>query len=96
MLSEKLTFGEPERLVPSAFCPGFSYEETEAGYPTEKKDRILSERKGMLPASILVGQTSREIYLPQSEWNDYFTKEIVKCGKFRAETDLIPVYEKAD
>lgn len=33
---KKLTFGTPESIVPSAFCDGFSYHESDVSYPTER------------------------------------------------------------
>lgn len=33
---KKITFGTPEKIVPSHFCRGFSYEETPIAYPIEK------------------------------------------------------------
>lgn len=32
---KKITFGTPETLVPSAFCPKFNYTETEIAYPVD-------------------------------------------------------------
>lgn len=50
----------------------------------------------LIVAPIIVGQTSREVYLPQGKWRDYFTKEPVNSGRFTVTTDSIPVYEKVD
>lgn len=33
---KKMTFGNPELIVPSIYCSGFCYEETEAAYPIHK------------------------------------------------------------
>jgi len=33
---KRLTFGTPEKLTPSIYCKGFSYEETEISYPVDK------------------------------------------------------------
>lgn len=33
---KKITFGNPELIVPSKYCSGFCYEETEAAYPIHK------------------------------------------------------------
>ena len=33
---KKLTFGTPEALVPSAFCEGFHYRETDITYPIDR------------------------------------------------------------
>lgn len=33
---KKITFGMPESVVPSKYCDGFCYEETEVAYPIEK------------------------------------------------------------
>ena len=48
----------------------------------------------LLVAPIIVGKTEREVYLPEGNWRDYFTKNPVKSGKFTVRTDSIPVYEK--
>ncbi len=42
---KKLTFGTPEVFVPSIFCDGFNYKETEIKYDTEKI-RFSETRKG--------------------------------------------------
>lgn len=33
---KKITFGTPEKLVPSVYCRNFSYRETDIGYPVDK------------------------------------------------------------
>ena len=33
---KRLTLGTPEKLVPSTFCQGFHYEETNISYPVEQ------------------------------------------------------------
>ncbi len=48
----------------------------------------------LLVAPILVGQPGREVYLPEGDWVDYFTKESVPSGRFSVETDGIPVYQR--
>ena len=35
---------------------------------------------------------SREVYLPQGEWTDYWTGTPVPCGKFTVTTEKIPVF----
>ncbi len=36
----------------------------------------------------------REIYLPEGDWLDYWTKEKISSGKFTVKTENIPVFEK--
>ncbi|MBE6727036.1 MAG: glycoside hydrolase [Ruminococcaceae bacterium] len=48
----------------------------------------------LIVAPIPSGETSREVYLPQGKWCDYFTKKEVPCGRFTVKTENIPVYEK--
>ncbi len=36
----------------------------------------------------------REVYLPQGNWRDFWTKEKVNSGKFTVATENIPVFEK--
>ncbi len=50
----------------------------------------------LIVAPMIVGETSRKVYLPKGEWRDYFTKEAVSSGWFTVETDSIPVYEKIE
>ncbi len=37
---------------------------------------------------------SRDIYLPEGEWVDFFTNEPVKCGHFTYTSENIPVFRK--
>lgn len=48
----------------------------------------------LLVAPIPAGQTGRNVYLPQGQWRNFFTHEVVPAGHFTVETDGIPVYEK--
>lgn len=48
----------------------------------------------LLVAPMTAEQNEREIYLPEGEWVDYFTRKSVTCGKFIYKGDGIPVYEK--
>lgn len=48
----------------------------------------------LIVAPISVGNTEREVYLPEGKWVNYFTKEPVSAGYFRVKTEFIPVYEK--
>jgi alpha-D-xyloside xylohydrolase len=48
----------------------------------------------LLVAPMTADMDEREIYLPGSEWVDYFTRKPVECGKFIYRGDGIPVYEK--
>ena len=48
----------------------------------------------LIVAPILVGQSGRDVYLPEGKWVDYFTREPVESGHFHVETEGIPVYEK--
>ncbi len=50
----------------------------------------------LIVAPIAAGETSREVYLPQGKWRDFFTKESIECRHFTVKTEGIPVYEKAD
>lgn len=50
--------------------------------------------ENLLVAPIAAGETGRDVYLPEGNWVDYFTKQPVDCGKFHVETDFIPVYER--
>ncbi|HIW80826.1 MAG TPA: glycoside hydrolase [Candidatus Acetatifactor stercoripullorum] len=50
----------------------------------------------LLVAPMPVGASSRRVYLPDGQWRDFYTKERIQSGWFSVETDLIPVYEKAD
>ena len=36
----------------------------------------------------------REVYLPEGEWEDYFTGKPVQAGRFTVCTEGIPVYRK--
>ena len=45
---------------------------------------------------IAVGESGRDVYLPQGGWRDYFTKEPVESGWHHIETDGILVYERMD
>ena len=35
-IMKKITFGEPEKLIPSVFCKNFTFTESEIKYPIEK------------------------------------------------------------
>ncbi len=48
----------------------------------------------LIVAPIIVGSDEREVYLPEGEWRDFFTKAPVQSGRFTVKTDSIPVYEK--
>ena len=48
----------------------------------------------LLVAPIAAGERGRDVYLPEGNWRDWFTKEPVASGKFHVETEGIPVYEK--
>ena len=39
-------------------------------------------------------EDTREVYLPEGEWTDYWTGEPVPSGRFTVETERIPVYVK--
>lgn len=48
----------------------------------------------LLVAPVFVGERGRNVYLPEGNWRNYFTKEPVACGEFYVETEDILVYEK--
>jgi len=49
----------------------------------------------LLVAPIAAGKGStREVYLPAGEWEDFFTKEPVAAGRHTVTTENIPVYRK--
>jgi alpha-D-xyloside xylohydrolase len=48
----------------------------------------------LLVAPIAAGESGRDVYLPEGNWRDWFTKEPVASGKFHVETEGIPVYER--
>ena len=48
----------------------------------------------LIVAPITAGSDSREVYLPEGQWRDYFTKQPVQAGRFTVQTESIPVYEK--
>jgi alpha-glucosidase (family GH31 glycosyl hydrolase) len=48
----------------------------------------------LIVAPMTAGQKSRKVYLPQGNWQDYFTKQPARCGWFEIETSQIPVFEK--
>lgn len=50
----------------------------------------------LLVAPAFLGQDGREIYLPRGEWEDYFTGEKVKCGRFTVNSDKISVFIKME
>jgi len=71
-------------------------------YPEEEEVRNIDDQY-MFGDNLLVcpltleDKTTREIYLPQGRWHNFFTGEVVEGGKrFRVETayDQIPVYVK--
>lgn len=49
----------------------------------------------MLVAPIAVGETSRQVYIPQGAWIDYWNETPVESGWMEVKTDNIPVYVKA-
>ena len=46
----------------------------------------------LLVTPLAVGETKRKVYLPNGDWENYFTGESVPCGWIEVETDGIPVY----
>ena len=48
----------------------------------------------LIVAPLTAESDTREVYLPNGNWIDYWTKKPVASGRFTVETDLIPVYEK--
>ena len=48
----------------------------------------------LIVAPLTERSDTRNVYLPQGKWRNYFTKEPVNSGWFTVETDGIPVYEK--
>lgn len=49
--------------------------------------------ENLIVAPMTAEQDKRNVYLPEGDWVDYWTKEKVSCGWFEVETDNIPVYE---
>ena len=48
----------------------------------------------LIVAPLTAESDERQVYLPEGEWRDYWTKEKIKCGWFSVCTKNIPVYEK--
>lgn len=49
----------------------------------------------LLVAPLRVGEASRTVYLPEGNWQDYFTGAPVPSGRFEAASEQILVYKKA-
>ena len=48
----------------------------------------------LIVAPLTAESDERDVYLPEGNWRDYFTKEPVNSGWFKVNTKNIPVYEK--
>lgn len=48
----------------------------------------------LIVAPMTADTDTRNVYLPEGEWRDYWTKQSVRAGWHEVTTDLIPVYEK--
>ena len=58
----------------------------------EDTEYLLGE--DLLVAPAFLGKNERKIYLPEGKWRNYFTGEIVECGKRTIFSDKIAVFEK--
>lgn len=95
-----------EGLIPMLKAAFYKYEKTGvppvralvSDYTTDPETYNISDQyifcDNLIVAPILAGHNEREVYLPEGNWRDYFTKEPVKSGRFTVKTDSIPVYEK--
>lgn len=115
----------PEKIIPSLFCKGFNYLESEIRYDVNKITFKIYHETGkpvvrplvgdytfdkevysiddefllgedLLVAPAFLGQDCREVYLPQGEWEDYFTAEKVESGRFTVNGDRISVFIKKE
>lgn len=50
--------------------------------------------ENLLVAPIIYGEKGRRVYIPEGNWQNYFTKEKAENGWNEVITDFIPVYEK--
>ena len=48
----------------------------------------------LLVAPMTAGETSRRVYLPAGEWENFFTQEAVESGWHEYSGDGIPVYRR--
>ncbi len=67
----------------------YSDDEETFGIDTEY---LLGE--DLLVAPAFLGESEREIYLPEGKWRDYFTGEMVESGRRTVATNKIAVFEK--
>ncbi len=49
---------------------------------------------GLIVCPMPLEADEREVYLPEGNWRDFWTKEKVESGRFTVKTDNIPVFEK--
>ncbi|MDF2587200.1 MAG: alpha-glucosidase 2 [Anaerocolumna sp.] len=64
----------------------------------EINDQFLFGETILVAPVVVQGQRARSIYLPEGNWIDYWTKEVVTGGKYilrEAPLDVCPIYLKA-
>ena len=103
----KEILGERKKLIPKLKAAFDKYRET--GVPpvralvmdyTDDPETFDVDDEYLFCENLLVApftdfvSDSREVYLPEGEWTDFFTGEPVPCGRFTYTSENIPVFRR--
>ncbi len=77
---KKYTFGTPENIVPSAFCDGFNYKESDISFSKESFDFRETEKGCVLEFKISPDTKIYGFGLQLYKFNEYGNKVTIRCN----------------